>query len=159
MSILRYLTGNAVKRKEIQKLTHMLKEKEKELSKALAVAEAHHKEATQYAKKANYFENELRNLYEDSTKKANSEIQKLSDHLEEKKAQYEKLQKDKTILEEKLEEVLSTNRDLMLKLQDKFVNSEEKGVISEFNKEYLEIHEKALQRARQEAQVQIVQLE
>ena len=45
-----------------------------------------------------------------------------------------------------------------MKLHQESINQQEKDTIDEYNKEYLEIHAKAVERVRQEAQVEVVQL-
>ncbi|XP_076749974.1 uncharacterized protein LOC143422886 isoform X2 [Xylocopa sonorina] len=154
----RCLAGHAVKRKEITRLENTLSQKEKELDKALIVADTCRQEASRYAKRINELEQELKSVLTDQALKANAQIQKLSNHLSDVKKQYESLREEKVGLEEKLEETLAINQETLKKLHQETINQQEKNAIDEYNKEYLEIHAKAVERVRQEAQVEVVQL-
>lgn len=154
----RCLAGQAVKRKEINRLENTLSQKEKELNKALILVDTSRQETAQYAKRINELENELRSVLTDEAMKANAKIQKLSDHLNDVKKQYELLRDEKINLEEKLEEVLAVNQETLKRIHEETVEQQEKEAIDEYNKEYLEIHAKAVERVKQEAQMEIVQL-
>ncbi|KAL0102797.1 hypothetical protein PUN28_018232 [Cardiocondyla obscurior] len=159
----RCLAGQAVKRKEINRLENTLSQKEKELNKALTLTDTYRQEAAQYAKRTNELEQELRSVLTDEAVKANAKIQKLSDRLNDIKKQYELLRDEKVNLEQKLEEALAVNQEKLKKDQkttDLLIHLEqqEKETIDEYNKEYLEIHAKAVERVKQEAQMEIVQL-
>ena len=147
-----------MKRKEIHRLENALSQKEKELDKAFTVAETSRHEAARYAKRVNELELELKSLLKDQAIKANSEIQKLSNHLSEVIKQYETLKEEKLSVEKKLEEALKANEDIVSKIREDTLAEREKQVVNEFNKEYIEIHDKAVERVRQEAQIEIVQL-
>ncbi|XP_053974384.1 centrosomal protein of 152 kDa-like isoform X2 [Hylaeus volcanicus] len=154
----RCLAGHAVKRKEITRLENTLSQKEKEVDKALTVADMCRQEAARYAKRVNELEQELKSVLTDQAVKANAQIQKLSNHLSDVKKQYESLREEKVGLEQKLEETLAINQETLKKLHQESVNQQEKDAIDEYNKEYLEIHAKAVERVRQEAQIEVVQL-
>ncbi|OAD54502.1 hypothetical protein WN48_06691, partial [Eufriesea mexicana] len=154
----RCLAGQAVKRKEITRLENTLSQKEKELDKALIVTDTCRQEAARYAKRVNELEQELKSVLTDQALKANAQIQKLSNHLSDVKKQYESLHEEKIGLEQKLEETLAINQETLKKLHQESINQQEKDAIDEYNKEYLEIHAKAIERVRQEAQVEVVQL-
>lgn len=100
----------------------------------------------------------MKSVLTDEALKANAQIQKLSDHLSDVKKQYELLREEKMNLEQKLEETLAVNEETLKKLYQESINQQEKDAIDEYNKEYLEIHAKAIERVRQEAKVEIVQL-
>lgn len=150
----RCLAGQAVKRKEINRLENTLAQRERELEKANSLAQTCQEEAAKYARRVGDLEQELKSLLTDKALKANAEIQKLSDHLNEVKEQCETLRREKNELERKLEETLAGNDENMRQI----IAEQEKEAVGEYNKEYLEIHEKAVQRVRQEAQIEIVQL-
>ncbi|XP_066590213.1 putative leucine-rich repeat-containing protein DDB_G0290503 isoform X2 [Prorops nasuta] len=152
----RGLAAQALKRKEINRLENTLAQKEKELEKALSTASTCQKEAARNAKRVNELEQELRSVLTDQALKANAKIQKLSDHLDDVKQQCERLKEEKLELEKKLEEALAINQEIYKKNEE--LSQEEKVVLDEYNKNYLEIHNKAVERVRQEAQVEIVQL-
>lgn len=154
----RCIAGQAVKRKEINRLENTLSQKEKELNKALILVDTYRQEAAQYAKRINELEQELRSVLTDEAVKANAKIQKLSDHLNDTKKQYEALHEEKINLEQKLEETLAVNQETLKKLHQETMEQQEKEAIDEYNKEYLEIHAKAVERVKQEAQIEIVQL-
>ncbi|XP_076676804.1 uncharacterized protein LOC143373430 isoform X3 [Andrena cerasifolii] len=154
----RCLAGHAVKRKEITRLENTLSQKGKELDKALTVADTCQQEATRYAKRVNDLEQELKSVLTDQAMKANAQIQKLSNHLSDVKKQYELLREEKIGLEQKLEEALAINQETFKKLHEDNINKQEKDAIDEYNKEYLEIHAKAVERVRLEAQIEVVQL-
>ncbi|CAK9818693.1 Centrosomal protein of 152 kDa [Anthophora plagiata] len=154
----RCLAGQAVKRKEITRLENTLSQKEKELDKALILADTCRQEASRYAKRVNDLEQELKSVLTDQALKANAQIQKLSNHLSDVKKQYELLREEKVGLEQKLEETLAINQTTLKKLHQESINQQEKDAINEYNKEYLEIHAKAVERVRQEAQIEVVQL-
>ncbi|XP_012147643.1 uncharacterized protein LOC100883073 isoform X3 [Megachile rotundata] len=154
----RCLAGQAVKRKEITRLENTLSQKEKELDKALMVADTCRQEAARYAKRVNELEQELKSVLTDQALKANAQIQKLSNHLSDVKKQYESVREEKDELEKKLEETLAINQETLQKLHQESINKQEKDAIDEYNKEYLEIHAKAVERVRQEAQIEVVQL-
>ncbi|XP_011863695.1 PREDICTED: centrosomal protein of 152 kDa-like isoform X2 [Vollenhovia emeryi] len=154
----RCLAGQAMKRKEINRLENTLSQKEKELDKALILADTCRQEAAQYAKRINELEQELRSVLTDEAVKANAKIQKLSDHLTDVKKQYELLREEKMNLEWKLEETLAVNQEKLEKMHQETMEQQEKEAIDEYNKEYLEIHAKAVERVKQEAQVEIIQL-
>lgn len=156
--IYRCLAGQAVKRKEITRLENTLSQKEKELDKALIVTDTCRQEAARYAKRVNELEQELKSVLTDQAIKANAQIQKLSNHLSDVKKQYESLRDEKIGLEHKLEETLAINQDTLKKLHQESINQQEKVATDEYNKEYLEIHAKAVERVRQEAQIEVVQL-
>ncbi|XP_012527288.1 centrosomal protein of 152 kDa isoform X2 [Monomorium pharaonis] len=154
----RCLAGQAVKRKEINRLENTLAQKEKELNKALMSVDTYRQEAVQYAKRTNELEEELRSVLTDEAVKANAKIQKLSDHLNEVRKQYD-LMRDKNIdLEQKLKEALAVNQEKLKRMHQEIMEQQEKEVIDEYNKEYLEIHAKAIERVKQESQMEIVQL-
>ncbi|XP_076221585.1 uncharacterized protein LOC116428549 [Nomia melanderi] len=154
----RCLAGHAVKRKEITRLENTMSQKEKELDEALTVADTCRQEAARYAKRVSELEQELKSVLTDQAMKANAQIQKLSNHLNDVKKQYESLREEKTELEQKLKETLSINQETLKKLHQESINKQEKDAIDEYNKEYLEIHAKAVERVRQEAQIEVVQL-
>ncbi|EZA57904.1 COP1-interactive protein 1 isoform X2 [Ooceraea biroi] len=154
----RCLAGQAVKRKEINRLENTLSQKEKELDKALVIADTCRQEAARYAKRVNELEQELKSVLTDQAMKANAKIQKLSDHLNDVKKQYEALRDDKISIEEKLEEALAINEETLRKMHQETMEQQEKEAVNEYNKEYLEIHAKAVERVKQEAQMEIVQL-
>ena len=154
----RCLAGQAVKRKEINRLENTLAQKDKELSKAMEMAGTCQQEAARYAKRVNELEQELKAVLTEHTVNANAQIQKLSDHLTEVKTNYEELREEKLVLEQKLEETLATQHDTMRKFHQDTMAQHEKDIVDEYNKEYLEIHEKAVERVRQETQMEIVQM-
>lgn len=156
--LFRCIAGQAVKRKEINRLENTLAQKEKELNKALILADTSRQEAAQYAKRINELEQELRSVLTDEAVKANAKIQKLSDHLNDVRKQYELLCDDKINLEQKLEEALSVNQEKLERMHQETMEQREKEAVDEYNKEYLEIHAKAVERVKQEAQIEIVQL-
>jgi len=156
--LFRCLAGQAVKRKEINRLENTLAQKEKELNKALILADTSRQEAAQYAKRINELEQELRSVLTEEALKANAKIQKLSDHLNDVRKQYELLHDEKIKLEQKLEEALAVNQEKLKKMHQETMEQQEKEAIDEYNKEYLEIHAKAVERVKQEAQMEIVQL-
>jgi len=152
------LAGQAVKRKEINRLENTLSQKEKELDKALTIADTCRQEAARYAKRVNELEQELKSVLTDQAMKANTKIQKLSDHLNDVKKQYEVLRDEKINIEEKLREALAVNEDKLRKMHQETMEQQEKEAINEYNKEYLEIHAKRVEKVKQEAQIEIVQL-
>lgn len=154
----RCLAGQAVKRKEINRLENTLSQKEKELKKALTLADTYRQETAQYAQRINELEQELRSVLTDEAMKANAKIQKLSDRLNDMKKQYELLHDEKITLEQKLEEAVAVNQEKLEKMHQETMEQQEKEAIDEYNKEYLEIHAKAIERVKQEAQMEIVQL-
>ncbi|XP_043261518.1 centrosomal protein of 152 kDa [Colletes gigas] len=154
----RCLAGHAVKRKEITRLENTLSQKEKEVEKALTIADTCRQEAARYAKRVNELEQELKSVLTDQAIKANAQIQKLSDHLNDVKKQHELLREEKIGLEQKLEETLAINEETLKKLHQESINQQAKDTINEYNKEYLEIHAKSVEKVRQEAQIEIVQL-
>lgn len=154
----RCLAGQAVKRKEITRLENTLSQKEKEVDKALIAANTCRQEAARYAKRVNELEQELKSVLTNEALKANAQIQKLSNHLSDVKKQCESLREEKTKLEQKLKETLAINEETLIKLHQENINQQEKDTIDEYNKEYLEIHAKAVERVRQEARVEVVQL-
>lgn len=156
--LFRLITDQALKRKEINRLENTLSQKEKELKEVLMLADTHRQEAAQYVKRINELEQELRSVLTDEAVKANAKIQKLSDHLNDVKKQYELLRNEKINLEQKLEEVVAVNQEKLKKIYQETMEQQEKEVIDEYNKEYLEIHAKAVERVKQEAQMEIVQL-
>lgn len=156
--MVRCLAGQAVKRKEINRLENTLSQKEKELNKAVTLAESCRQEAARYAKRVNELELELKSVLTDEAMKANAKIQKLSDHLNDVRKQYELLHDEKISIEQKLEEVLAVNQEKLNKMHQETMEQQEKEAINEYNKEYLEIHAKAVERVKQEAQMEIVQL-
>ncbi|XP_032690124.1 putative leucine-rich repeat-containing protein DDB_G0290503 isoform X2 [Odontomachus brunneus] len=154
----RCVANQALKRKEINRLENTLSQREKELSKAMIASESCRQEAARYAKRVNELEQELKSVLTDQAMKANAQIQKLSDHLNDVKTKYELLRDEKMSLEQKLEETLAVNQETLKKLHQETMEQQEKETIDEYNKEYLEIHAKAIERVKQEAQVEIVQL-
>jgi len=163
--LFRCIAGQAVKRKEINRLENTLSQKEKELNEALILADTYHQEIGQKAselmnarKRINELEEELKSLLTDEAMKANAKIQKLSHHLNDVKKQCELLRNEKINLEQKLEEALAVNQDKLKKMHQETMEQQEKEAIDEYNKEYLEIHAKAVERVKQEAQIEIVQL-
>ncbi|KAF3428780.1 hypothetical protein E2986_04483 [Frieseomelitta varia] len=154
----RCLAGQAIKRKEITRLENTLSQKEKELDKALTIADVCRQEAARYAKRVNELEQELKSVLTDEALKAKTQIQKLSNHLNDVKKQCESLREEKTKLEQKLKETIAINQETLMKLHQESINQQEKDAIDEYNKEYLEIHAKAVERVRQEAQVEVMQL-
>ncbi|XP_076383298.1 uncharacterized protein LOC117222771 isoform X2 [Megalopta genalis] len=154
----RCLAGHAVKRKEITRLENTLSQKAKELNDALTIADTCRQEVAQYAKRVSELEQELKSVLTDQAMKANSQIQKLSNHLSDVKNQYDSLREEKIELEQKLEETLAVNQETLKQLHQENINKQEKDAIDEYNKEYLEIHAKAVERVRQEAQIEVVQL-
>ncbi|XP_011298306.1 golgin subfamily B member 1-like [Fopius arisanus] len=154
----RCIAGQAVKRKEITRLESGLAQKEKELEKAQTLAETCQQEAARYAKRVNELEQELKSLLTEHTAKANSQINRLSEHLTEMKNMNESLRREKQSLEEKLEETLAHQEETLQKLHQDTLHQREKQMVEEYNKEYLEIHDKAVERVRQEAQDEILQL-
>ncbi|XP_077261006.1 uncharacterized protein LOC143896817 isoform X1 [Temnothorax americanus] len=154
----RCLAGQAVKRKEINRLENTLSQKEKELNKALTLADTCRQEAARYAKRINELEQELKSVLTDEAMKADAKIQKLSDHLNDVRKQCELLRDEKINLEQKLEEAVAVNQEELRKMHQETMEQQEKEAIDEYNKEYLEIHAKAVERVKQEAQMEIVQL-
>lgn len=154
----RCLAGQAVKRKEINRLENTLAQKDEELGKAMEMASTCQQEAARYAKRVNELEQELKAVLTEHTVNANAQIQKLSDHLTDVKAHYEELREEKFALERKLEETLANQEETLRKLHQESVEQQEKEIVDEYNKEYLEIHEKAVERVRQESQLELVQL-
>ncbi|XP_012260888.2 centrosomal protein of 152 kDa-like [Athalia rosae] len=154
----RCLAGQAVKRKEINRLENTLSQKTREVEKATSLAQTCQEEAAKSTKRVHELEQELKSLLTEKAIQANAEIQKLSDHLNETKKLCEILSNEKLELQHKLEETLAGNEETLRRLHEEMVIEKEKEAIGEYNKEYLEIHEKAVQRVRQEAQAEIVQL-
>ncbi|XP_046601870.1 centrosomal protein of 152 kDa-like isoform X1 [Neodiprion lecontei] len=154
----RCLAGQAVKRKEINRLENTLAQKEREVEQASSLAQTCQEEAARYARRVNELEMELKSLLTDKAMKANAEIQKLSDHLNDTKKLCDNLQTEKNELERKLQQALVKNEENLRRVHQEILAEQEKEAVGEYNKEYLEIHEKAVQRVRQEAQVEIVQL-
>ncbi|KAL2738871.1 golgin subfamily A member 4-like isoform X1 [Vespula squamosa] len=154
----RCLAGQTVKRKEITRLENTLSQKEKELAKANVVADSCRQETARYAKRVSELEQELKLILTDQALKANTQIQKLSGHLNDVKKQYEILKEEKLNLEQKLEEAEAITQETLKKLHQESTSMQEKEVIEEYNKEYLEIHAKAVERVREEAKMDIVQL-
>lgn len=115
-------------------------------------------EATRYAMRVNELEQEVKSILTDQALKANAEIQKLSDHLIGMKKQYESLREEKISMEEKLHETLAINEEKLRRMHQETMEQQEKDAVNEYNKEYLEIHAKAVERVKQEAQMEIVQL-
>lgn len=152
------MANQAFKRKEINRLENTLSQREKELSKAMIVSDSCRQEAARYAKRVNELEQELKSVLTDQAMKANAQIQKLSDHLNDVKKKYELLRDEKISLEQKLEETLAVNQEKLKKLHQETMEQQEKETINEYNKEYLEIHAKAIERIKQEAQMEVVQL-
>lgn len=154
------MAGQTVKRKEITRLENTLSQKEKELAKANVVADSCRQETSRYAKRVGELELELKLLLTDKALKADAQIQKLSGHLSDVKKQYEILKEEKLNLEQKLEEAKAITQETLKKLHQESNTSmmQEKEVIEEYNKEYLEIHAKAVERVREEAKMDIVQL-
>ncbi|XP_015610581.1 centrosomal protein of 152 kDa [Cephus cinctus] len=154
----RCLAGQAVKRKEINRLENTLAQKEKELDNALKMAETCRTEAARYAKRVTELEQELKLLLTEQAMKASSQIQKLSDHLTETKKQYDLLKQENQSLQQKLEETLAINQESMRKFNEDTTAQQEREAVDEYNKEYLEIHNKAVERVRKEAEIEIMQL-
>ncbi|XP_018396585.1 PREDICTED: centrosomal protein of 152 kDa-like isoform X2 [Cyphomyrmex costatus] len=161
----RCIAGQAVKRKEINRLENTLSQKEKELNEALISADTYRQETAQKAselmnarKRIKELEEELKSLLTDEAMKANAKIQKLSYHLNDVKKQYELLRDEKINLEQKLEEALAINQEKLRKMHQETTEQQEKEAVDEYNKEYLEIHAKAVERVKQEAHIEIVQL-
>ncbi|XP_012216958.1 putative leucine-rich repeat-containing protein DDB_G0290503 isoform X2 [Linepithema humile] len=154
----RCLAGQAVKRKEINRLENTLSQTEKELSKARTVAETCQQEAARYAKRINELEQELNSVLTDEAMKADAKIQELSNHLNDVRKQYKLLRDEKSNIEQQLEETLAVNQEKLKKMHQETMEQQEKEAIDEYNKEYLEIHAKAVERVKQEAQMEIVQL-
>lgn len=152
------MANQALKRKEINRLENTLSKREKELNKAMTTAESCRQEAARYAKRVNDLEQELNSVLTDQALKANAQIQKLSDHLNDVKKKYELLRDEKISVEQRLEEALAVNQEKLKKLHQETMEQQEKETIDEYNKEYLEIHAKAIERIKQEAQMDIVQL-
>lgn len=156
--LFRCLVAQAVKRKEITSLQNTLSQKDKELSKISILAETYYKEAKQNAARVKELEQELKSVLTEEALKANAKIQKLSDHLNDVRKQNELLRDEKINLEQKLEEVIADNEEKLKKMYQETMEQQEKEAIGEYNKEYLEIHAKAVERVKQEAQMEIVQL-
>ncbi|XP_057317947.1 centrosomal protein of 152 kDa-like isoform X2 [Microplitis mediator] len=154
----RCIAGQAIKRKEITRLENTLAQKDKELEKAHSRANTCQQEAARYAKRVNELEHELNSFISDHSIKATNQIKKLAEHLTEVREQNATLMHEKTRLQEKLEETLANQEETIRKIQHETMAQQEKEIIGEFNKEYLEIHDKAVERARQEAHLEIVQL-
>ncbi|XP_035726359.1 centromere-associated protein E-like [Vespa mandarinia] len=154
----RCLAGQTVKRKEITRLENTLSQKEKELAKANVITDSCRQETARYAKRVSELELELKLLLTDKALKADAQIQKLSGHLNDVKKQYEILKEEKSNLEQKLEEAEAINQETLKKLHQESTSIQEKEVIEKYNKEYLEIHAKAVERVREEAKMDIVQL-
>lgn len=151
------MANQALKRKEINRLENTLSQREKELNKAMTVADSCRQEAARYAKRVNELEQELNSVLTDEAIKANAQIQKLSDRLNDVETKYKLLRDEKINIEQKLEETLAVNQEQLKKLHQETME-QEKETIDEYNKEYLEIHAKAIERVKQEAQMEIVQL-
>lgn len=115
-------------------------------------------ETTRYTKRINELEQELKSVLTDQAMKANAEIQKLSDHLNDVKKRYELLRNEKLSIEKRLEEALAINQEKFTKLHQEIKQQQEKEAVNEYNKEYLEIHAKAVERVKQEARTEIIQL-
>lgn len=139
-------------------MENTLSQREKELNKAMTIANSCRQEAAQYAKRVNELEQELKSVLTDQAIKANGQIQKLSDHLNDVKKKYESLRDEKIYVEQRLQEALAVNHEKLKKLHQETMEQQEKENINEYNKEYLEIHAKAIERVKQEAQMEIVQL-
>ncbi|XP_012280408.1 golgin subfamily B member 1 [Orussus abietinus] len=154
----RCLAGQALKRKEINRLENTLAQKEEELEKALKLAETCREEAARQAKRVNELEHELKSLLTDKAMKANIQIQKLSDHLQDVKKQYENMKEEKESVEQRLKQALAANEETLKQLHKETLEQQQQEAVAEYNKEYLEIHDKAIERVRQEAEVEIVQL-
>ncbi|XP_020292386.1 putative leucine-rich repeat-containing protein DDB_G0290503 isoform X1 [Pseudomyrmex gracilis] len=145
------MANHADKRKEINRLENTLSQKEIELNAA-------QQEAKRYANRVNELEEELKSVLTDQARKAEAKIKKLSDHLTDVKRQCESLRNEKINVEKKLEEALSVNEEKLKKVHQETMEQQEKEVISEYNKEYLEIHAQAIERVKQESQKEILQL-
>lgn len=158
MRCLRCVANQALKRKEINRLGNTLSQREKELEKTMTVAESCRQEAARYAKRVNELEQELKSVLTDQAMKADTQIQKLSDHLNDVKKKYELLRDEKINVEQRLEETLAVNQETLKKLHQETMEQQEKEAVDEYNKEYLEIHAKAIERVKQEAQMERVQL-
>ncbi|CAD6224690.1 GSCOCG00005504001-RA-CDS [Cotesia congregata] len=154
----RCIAGQAIKRKEITRLENTLSQKDKELEKACARADSCQQEAARYAKRVTDLEHELKSFISDRSIKVTNQIRKLTENLTEVREQNATLMQEKTKLQEKLEETLASQEETIRKIQHETMAQQEKEIIGEFNKEYLEIHDKAVERARQEAHLEIVQL-
>lgn len=139
-------------------MENTLSQKEKELDKALALADTYRQDAAQYTKRINELEQELRSVLTDEAVKANAKIQRLSDHLNDVKKQNELLRDEKINLERKLEEAEAVNQEKLKKMHQETMEQQEKEAIDEYNKEYLEIHAKAVERVKKEAQMELVQV-
>lgn len=146
-----------MKRKEIVRLESIVAQKQKELEDALADSSAYRQKATEFAERVDQLESELKSLLSEHSQKAEAKIKKLSDHLSEIKQQNESLRKEKQEIEERLEETLSINQELSSKLYQTVNDADISSSL--MNKEYLEIHEKAVQRIREEAEIKHMQLE
>ncbi|XP_063980474.1 centrosomal protein of 152 kDa [Diachasmimorpha longicaudata] len=154
----RCISGQAVKRKEIGRLENTIAQQNKELEKAQTLAKTCQQEAARYAKRVNELEQELKSLLTEHTIKANSQIQRLSDQLTDMKSKNDTLRRDKDKLEQKLEETLAHQEETLEKINQETLQQRENQMIDEYNKEYLEMHDKAIERLRQEAQDDILQL-
>lgn len=139
-------------------MENTLSQKEKEVDKALALADTYRHDAAQYAKRINELEQELRSVLTDEAVKANAKIQRLSDHLNDVKKQNELLRDENINLERKLEEAKAVNQEKLKKMHQETMEQHEKEAIDEYNKEYLEIHAKAVERVKKEAQMELVQV-
>ncbi|EFN84425.1 myosin heavy chain, skeletal muscle isoform X2 [Harpegnathos saltator] len=154
----RCVANQVLKRKEINRLENTLSQREKELNKVTTVADSCRQEAARYAKRVNELEQELKSVLTDQAVKANAQIQKLSDHLNDVKKKYELLHDEKISVEQRLEEALAVNQEKLKKLHQETMEQQEKETVDEYNKEYLEIHAKTVERIKQDAQMEIVQL-
>lgn len=154
----RCMAGQNVKRKEIARLENIITQKDQELEKAKKIADTCQQEAARYSKRVNELEVELKETLAEQSHHANVQLKNLSDHLTELRGQNETLRREKHNLEEKLDETLANQEETIRKMHQETLAQQEKTSTNEYNKEYLEIHNKAVERVRQEAQIEIVQL-
>ncbi|KAK0169784.1 hypothetical protein PV328_010425 [Microctonus aethiopoides] len=154
----RCMAGQAVKRKEITRLENTLAQKDEELKNALIMCETSQKEAAHYANRIKELEQQLKIFITKHSVEATNQIQQLSDHLVSVGKQKDTLMCEKQELEQKLEETLANQEDIIRKVHQETMAQQESIIIDEYNKEYLRIHEKAINRVKQDAQAEIVQL-
>lgn len=148
----RCLAGQAAKRKEIsrleniisqrdedlRRLENIISEREKELMESNNSIRALKQETDHYRRRVDQLEKELKSLLTDQAKKADEQIRKLADHLEEVTKKYNKLKADKENLEGQLQ-----SYELQLS-EIKQVTSQEMTQTNTFQKD----EEKEEQKAR-----------
>lgn len=154
----RCIAGQTVKRKEITKLENIISQKDLELKKSQEITLTCQQEAARYSKRVNELESKIKNMIADSIYETNAEIKRLTDNLNDLQTQNETLKCEKNNLQEKLEETLAAQEESIRKIQQETIAQQEKTTSEEYNKEYLDIHDEAVKRVRQEAIIEITKL-